>query len=498
MEPREQKKPIHEKQILLDQFIRKKVKLDIEESKSESNSQPIQEVAVPVAPTQIISTKKKQCYNLPHNDGNWAVIKGKMQPIGEGKTSLEENFGIIEEILKIKTHMKIVNISILKKYLRELNPIDKKQAVEKVFPTLAKLVLRTPDLFPTDIPILTQGSPQLVTFSKEQCACILANMFMGTTTSPKTDKISKYFNFYFWCKNDAKNETTNVEKLKCLYNYFTKISEGIPDRYIRFERLVLRQSLHGGCKLLDWKNCANPLTDVVILEKGKIEDSKDSIEIDFANQYLGGMALSGALAQEEIIFTIAPECLVGTLICEIMTDQEAILIQGAEIYSNYSGYRQDFKFAGPYHHSIPTNASKILNREIIAVDALNFKTTDIAEFSTQGILRELNKAYIGFNAGDDLGNSQKKSIATGRWGCGVFKANIQLKFIIQWAAASKVGRSMLFHSFEDKKMKDGDKIVKKYNKKSVGDLVADILRVSGLFDKKSKPKKDLFSILLDL
>ncbi len=110
----------------------------------------------------------------------------------------------------------------------------------------------------------------------------------------------------------------------------------------------------------------------------------------------------------------------------------------------------------------------------------------------------MNKAYIGFNAGDDLGNSQKKSIATGRWGCGVFKANIQLKFIIQWAAASKVGRSMLFHSFEDKKMKDGDKIVKKYNKKSVGDLVADILRVSGLFDKKSKPKKDLFSILLDL
>jgi poly(ADP-ribose) glycohydrolase len=48
--------------------------------------------------------------------------------------------------------------------------------------------------------------------------------------------------------------------------------------------------------------------------------------------------------QEEIRFIIAPETLISCLLCERMRKDEAIIIMGAQQYSNYSGYQNSFKF----------------------------------------------------------------------------------------------------------------------------------------------------------
>lgn len=61
-------------------------------------------------------------------------------------------------------------------------------------------------------------------------------------------------------------------------------------------------------------------------------------------------------------------------------------------------------------------------------------------------MRDLNKAYIGF-----LGDSivwDCRQIVTGRWGCGAFGGDDQLKFFIQWIAASAVLRPMRFITWD--------------------------------------------------
>ena len=36
------------------------------------------------------------------------------------------------------------------------------------------------------------------------------------------------------------------------------------------------------------------------------------------------------------------------------------------------------------------------------------------------------------------------SVITGRWGCGAFGGDEQLKLLIQWIAATEAGRDMVF------------------------------------------------------
>ncbi len=43
-------------------------------------------------------------------------------------------------------------------------------------------------------------------------------------------------------------------------------------------------------------------------------------------------------------FLINPECLVSLFFCEMMEDNEAIVIIGAERFSNYAGYADTFTF----------------------------------------------------------------------------------------------------------------------------------------------------------
>ena len=74
------------------------------------------------------------------------------------------------------------------------------------------------------------------------------------------------------------------------------------------------------------------------------------------------------------------------------------------------------------------------------------------QFYEESTLRELKKAYIGFQ-GDQKEEESKtgnKAVSTGRWGCGAFNGNAELKFLLQWIACSMRKRDMVFHTFEHK------------------------------------------------
>lgn len=72
------------------------------------------------------------------------------------------------------------------------------------------------------------------------------------------------------------------------------------------------------------------------------------------------------------------------------------------------------------------------------------------QYHKNNIDRELHKAFVGFYTDAKDPKRESPSIATGNWGCGAFNGDPHLKMIIQWMAASEVGRyEMEFHTFGD-------------------------------------------------
>lgn len=65
------------------------------------------------------------------------------------------------------------------------------------------------------------------------------------------------------------------------------------------------------------------------------------------------------------------------------------------------------------------------------------------------INRELNKAFCGFKGQ----GHETPDIATGKWGCGAFNGDPELKALIQLMAAGKARRGLAFFTFRDETLK---------------------------------------------
>lgn len=118
-----------------------------------------------------------------------------------------------------------------------------------------------------------------------------------------------------------------------------------------------------------------------------------------------------SIVQEEIEFSLCPEMNVVRLICQVMLDNESILITGAEQFSLHKGYAYTLDYGGNY---IDTNKDSVGNslKETSAIDALIFnRTTALSQWQKSKIDREIIKAYVGFS------HSSKQKISTGNWVC---------------------------------------------------------------------------------
>eukprot|EP00919_Chromeraceae_sp_WS-2016_P081812 GHVR01193221.1.p1 GENE.GHVR01193221.1~~GHVR01193221.1.p1 ORF type:complete len:101 (-),score=11.66 GHVR01193221.1:448-750(-) len=91
--------------------------------------------------------------------------------------------------------------------------------------------------------------------------------------------------------------------------------------------------------------------------------------VDFANSKIGGGVLSNGCVQEEILFSIFPECIIAKVLTEKLDDDEAIVISGARRFSTYEGYSYKFKFNGGYHQK-----EVVPNSVIVAIDAFDFNS----------------------------------------------------------------------------------------------------------------------------
>ena len=105
----------------------------------------------------------------------------------------------------------------------------------------------------------------------------------------------------------------------------------------------------------------------------------------------------------------------------------------------------------------------------------------------------MNKAWAGFRGTTEKTEEEKsdaRCIVTGKWGCGAFRGDPELKFVIQWLAASRCGREMMFCGFHDKDLAGVPLLVEKLSGLSVGELFEQIVEYS------NSKAKGLFKFLM--
>jgi len=413
-------------------------------------------------------------YALPcHIPRIWAIVKPKLTAIINNKvTDISKFLEIIREFIQThyKTQLKNINIQLLARLIESLPLQEGIFFFGELLPFIAKLALEAESLFKDPLYILKQNNPSKVTLTKRQVACLVSHMFFCTLHKQNNEHLRFDCNFTSLYRDSKRNEV-RFEKLKCIYNYFRRLFRDLPAENITFERLVYRPKVHGILDLKFWENSKNPLLKCIVKDNGSIEDEKNSIHVDFANRMIGGGLLESGCVQEEIRFLISPETFVSLIITESMLDHEAVMIIGAERYSNYSGYSDQFKYAGVYKDQTQLDDYKRKDTAILAIDAIDFSRASSAkvQFKMERILREVNKAFVGFSV-SGIDNQQKKLVSTGRWGCGVFLGDSQLKLILQWIAASQAGRDMIFYRFNDDKLKDAERVIKKFESCTIGEI----------------------------
>ena len=357
-----------------------------------------------------------------------------------------------------------------------------------ILPFMAKMALNLPTIFDqkNELKCLVQNTSDSVTLTKAQICCLLAHMFFGSfwnwnnwNTQRGNPKIQEILNFQnLLCFQDS----VNAHKMFCIFNYFEKmmnIESLNPEKFCQKVEFV-RKAENSPRTIEKWLQSNKKLTNVKIYESGVMEDftPPKSMHVDFANKFIGGGALTRGAVQEEIRFFMSPECLCSLLIFESFEDNEIGYITGTEKINKIEGYSQNMRFAGDYDKK---NYENPMDDTILVLDAIHFKNPR-DQYAEHHILRELNKAFLGF----DYSEKEKENIITGKWGCGAFKGDPQLKFVIQWLACSEAEKEMHFCSFGEKTLKDAEKYVKFLSEsgKKVKDIVDQILRFkeNGILD----------------
>ncbi|CAL8135945.1 unnamed protein product [Orchesella dallaii] len=421
--------------------------------------------------------------NSPKNVYKWDVIQTWLMYLSNHCQNAKPPRPV--ELLMRTTIIKYDEGIEYKTDLRNLSQPDLAGYMTKTIPIIVYHSLKLPSLLASPIPFLKKHENKTIYLTKKLVCSLLANAFFCTLPEEKGGMQTINFHTMF---NTAMKGNAKAEKLKCILNYFQEITKTLNDttkgdQIISFERRCIRNKV-------DWYNSFKPLTVVEVDQNKKIEDAHGMLKVDFANKRVGGGVLSEGCVMEEILFATCPELIISRLFTEPLEDDEVLLITGSEQFSKYKGYSRSFSFAGPTKiHNMPTdNLNRVFN-PVVVMDALEFKEHQKElQFQRHFVDRELHKAYVAFM----LTDSVNIPVATGNWGCGAFNGDPELKFLIQWLAASETGRKLLvYHTIGSARQTESINSMKAtlINKKV---RVGDLYRIVILYDIKRNKCPSVF------
>jgi len=362
----------------------------------------------------------------------------------------------INNLNDLKLFFNNTNIEILEYYINKtINEEERKH----FFKFIIKGIFRLAKLYKNNIEILAQNDNKTLQLTKLQIAILLSNSFLCLYKNDNKNFSNMNFNKLYsstkikntivnssygdYMKSIAVDEINNgdvedifnlkIEKIKFIINYFDKFLR-ITDDNILYQCCIFERS---SIKPTDYNLINKKLTCVEIIQNKGIDESSlisDSniLKVDFANKFIGGGVLKNGCVQEEILFLTYPELIAMCIFTEKLNDNEVLFMLNVEKYSNCSNYGYDIIYSD--------NDSK-LHSNFVAIDSINYTKSKQNQFSIEYINRELHKAYIGFN------HTEYEIIATGNWGCGMFGGNLELKFLIQWLAASYANKKLLYYPY---------------------------------------------------
>ena len=364
---------------------------------------------------------------MPFRPPQWPKISRILNYIHrENAITWKSVFDALRDIINVSMGIRPADLSALEDFSRscrgtrelELCKLSAGWAVN------AELELRNAE----PIALLGQRGGNSVEMSRNQARSILSLMFWCVFPSERGGNTSKDHNFLRVFK---RTKPQQMEKIVCVFSYFEQARKS-DDSIIQFIRISEPASSYQA-----------PLCPV------STSSTYPSLIVDFANAYYGGGVLGNGCAQEEILLLSYFEPIVGLLFIEKLEDNDVIYVCGSRVINKCTGYADSFRFEGPETRRFEGNV-------IVAMDATDYKNRENQQYSRSAIDRELIKATIAFK---QRRWQEPLPVLTGNWGCGAFKGNPQLKFLIQWIAASTTQRELHYLPYDNPALRDLPAIV---------------------------------------
>lgn len=253
--------------------------------------------------------------------------------------------------------------------------------------------------------------------------------------------------------------TLSIEKLKFIFNYF----EFMKSNSVNNLDIITIYKLSGKTNIE-----LKQLSDIEFI-KGYI-NYEDEIKVDFANKNIGGGVLKYGCCQEEILFLNNTEMIGIMSFIDELESMDALMIDGIIQYSKSKHYGFDLEYNYSY---LPTQNKDL--QKIIIVDAIDYRNTQLNQYAKQNKENELYKIINGYKL---IGSNN--IISTGHWGCGAFKGNPNLKFMIQWLACSLTKNKLKY--YYGNQLYNIIQLYNKFKNKTTMDLYNVIMEYNGTMD----------------
>ncbi|XP_071086187.1 serine-rich adhesin for platelets-like [Haliotis cracherodii] len=301
------------------------------------------------------------------------------------------------------------------KFIKKATEEENDKFLFTVIPGICDLVIESEKLIPSDFTFSEQQKCGSSILSKRCVAAILACSFLCLFPERERSRWTKlnvinFTNFFKQLPMSSQNA-----KMRCILNYFERVTE--PGIALTGNVTYARQVIDTEMLLTteDVTSSDAELCSMFIHTDGFIEDlGSEAIEVDFANRSIGGGVLGRGRVQEEIRFCTCPELIASMLFMENMEDNEAILISGFEQFSQHSGYASGLEYVGDYRDDTEIDEWGNVKRTLCAIDATPFKHDKFRQYTESCVMRELNKAVVGFCdvGGADLDTSSRLSMSS--------------------------------------------------------------------------------------